>query len=156
MNILYTAFNGKENSSKILLDNIKVLNENKLYLKNSYSTSVKQLENKIKSDNYDLIISFGQMPLELDNIKIEIVGKNQEQIYESNFEYLQLKDKLEKNNYKTEISRDAGNWYCNNIFFNGLKYIKENNLKCKMIFIHIPFIDKISNIEDLSKLFNEK
>lgn len=153
MNILYTAFNGKENSSKILLDNIKVLNENKLYLKNSYSTSVKQLENKIKSDNYDLIISFGQMPLELDNIKIEIVGKNQEQIYESNFEYLQLKDKLEKNNYKTEISRDAGNWYCNNIFFNGLKYIKENNLKCKMIFIHIPFIDKISNIEDLSKLF---
>lgn len=156
MNILYTAFNGKENSSKILLDNIKVLNENKLYLKNSYSTSVKQLENKIKSDNYDLIISFGQMPLEQDNIKIEIVGKNQEQIYESNFEYLQLKDKLEKNNYKTKISRDAGNWYCNNIFFNGLKYIKENNLKCKMIFIHIPFVDKISNIEDLSKLFNEK
>lgn len=153
MNILYTAFNGKENSSKILLDNIKVLNENKLYLKNSFFTSVKQLKNKIKLDSYDLIISFGQAPLEQDNIKIEIVGKNQDQIYESNFEYLQLKDKLEKNNYKTEISRDAGNWYCNNIFFNGLKYIKENNLKCKMIFIHIPFIDKISNIEDLSKLF---
>lgn len=151
MEILYTAFNGKLNSSKILLDKIKT--SNKLYLRNSFVTSVKQLKNKIKLDNYDLIVSFGQAPLEQDNIKIEIVGKNQDQIYESNFEYLQLKDKLEKNNYKTEISRDAGNWYCNNIFFNGLKYIKENNLKCKMIFIHIPFIDKISNIEDLSKLF---
>lgn len=28
----------------------------------------------------------------------------------------------------------------------------ENNLKCKMIFVHIPFIDKIGNIEELSKL----
>ncbi|MBE5819778.1 MAG: hypothetical protein E7310_03020 [Clostridiales bacterium] len=156
MNILYTAFNGKYNSSKILLDNIKISDENKLYLRNSFITSVKQLQKKIKLDNYDLIVSFGQLPLEQDNIRIEIVGKEQTEIYESDFDYSQLKEKLEKNNYKTEVSRDSGNYYCNNIFFNGLKYIKENNLKCKMIFIHIPFIDKIGNIEELSKLFNEK
>lgn len=153
MNILYTAFNGKDNSSKILLDNIKILDENKLYLRNSFITSVKQLQNKIKLDNFDLIVSFGQAPLEQDNIRIEVVGKDQNEIYESDFDYSELKEKLEKNNYKTDVSRDAGNWYCNNIFFTGLKYIKETNLKCKMIFIHIPFIDKISNIEDLSKLF---
>lgn len=153
MNILYTAFNGKDNSSKILLDNIKTLDENKLYLRNSFITSVKQLQKKIKLDNYDLIVSFGQAPLEQDNIRIEVVGKNTTEIYESDFDYSQLKEKLEKNNYKTDVSRDAGNYYCNNIFFNGLKYIKGNDLKCKMIFIHIPFIDKIGNIEDLSKLF---
>ena len=153
MNILYTAFNGKDNSSKILLDNIKTLDENKLYLRNSFITSVKQLQKKIKLDNYDLIVSFGQAPLEQDNIRIEVVGKNTTEIYESDFDYSQLKEKLEMNNYKTDVSRDAGNYYCNNIFFNGLKYIKENDLKCKMIFIHIPFIDKIGNIEDLSKLF---
>lgn len=153
MNILYTAFNGKDNSSKILLDNIKTLDENKLYLRNSFITSVKQLQKKIKLDNYDLIVSFGQAPLEQDNIRIEVVGKNTTEIYESDFDYSKLKEKLEKNNYKTDISRDAGNYYCNNIFFNGLKYIKGNDLKCKMIFIHIPFIDKIGNIEDLSKLF---
>lgn len=153
MNILYTAFNGKDNSSKILLDNIKISDENKLYLRNSFITSVKQLQNKIKLDNYDLIISFGQAPLEQDNIRIEVAGKDQTEIYESDFHYSELKEYLEKNNYKTDVSRDAGNYYCNNIFFNGLKYIKENNLKCKMIFIHIPFIDKIGNIEDLSKLF---
>ena len=153
MNILYTAFNGKDNSSKILLDNIKTLDENKLYLRNSFITSVKQLQKKIKLDNYDLIVSFGQAPLEQDNIRIEVVGKNTTEIYESDFDYSQLKEKLEKNNYKTDVSRDAGNYYCNNLFFNGLKYIKGNDLKCKMIFIHIPFIDKIGNIEDLSKLF---
>lgn len=153
MNILYTAFNGKDNSSKILLDNIKTLDENKLYLRNSFITSVKQLQKKIKLDNYDLIVSFGQAPLEQDNIRIEVFGKNITEIYESDFDYSKLKEKLEKNNYKTDVSRDAGNYYCNNIFFYGLKYIKGNDLKCKMIFIHIPFIDKIGNIEDLSKLF---
>ena len=153
MNILYTAFNGKDNSSKILLDNIKISDENKLYLRNSFITSVKQLQKKIKLDNYDLIVSFGQAPLEQDNIRIEVVGKDKTEIYESNFDYSQLPEKLEKNNSKTTVSRDAGNYYCNNIFFNGLKYIKENNLKCKMIFIHIPFIDKIGNIEELSKMF---
>lgn len=136
-----------------MLDNIKTLDENKLYLRNSFITSVKQLQKKIKLDNYDLIVSFGQAPLEQDNIRIEVVGKNTTEIYESDFDYSKLKEKLEKNNYKTDVSRDAGNYYCNNIFFNGLKYIKENDLKCKMIFIHIPFIDKIGNIEDLSKLF---
>lgn len=153
MKILYTAFNGKNNSSKILLDNIKILDKNKLYLRNSFTTSVQQLKNKIKNNKYDLIISFGQAPLEQDTIRIEVVGKQKNEIYKSDFDYLQLKEKLEKSNYKTEVSRDAGNYFCNNIFFNGLKYIKENNMKCKMIFIHIPFIDKIGNIEDLSKLF---
>lgn len=136
-----------------MLDNIKTLDENKLYLRNSFITSVKQLQKKIKLDNYDLIVSFGQAPLKQDNIRIEVVGKNTTEIYESDFDYSKLKEKLEKNNYKTDVSRDAENYYCNNIFFNGLKYIKENDLKCKMIFIHIPFIDKIGNIEDLSKLF---
>lgn len=45
MKILYTAFNGKNNSSKILLDTIS--NVDKLYLKNSFHTSVTQLEEKI-------------------------------------------------------------------------------------------------------------
>ena len=103
MNILYTAFNGKDNSSKILLDNIKTLDENKLYLRNSFITSVKQLKKKIKLDNYDLIVSFGQAPLEQDNIRIEVVGKNTTEIYESDFDYSQLKEKLEKNNYKTDV-----------------------------------------------------
>ena len=47
MKILYTAFNGKDNSSKILLDKIMAENTDKLYLRNSFDTSVKQLINKL-------------------------------------------------------------------------------------------------------------
>lgn len=74
MKILFTAFNGKNNSSKILLDMINT--KNKLYLKNSFTTSVNQLKKELKNNNYDLIISFGQAPLEKDTIKIETIGRN--------------------------------------------------------------------------------
>lgn len=150
MKILFTAFNGKNNSSKILLDMIN--NKNKLYLKNSFTTSVKQLQKEIKDNQYDLIISFGQAPLEKDTIKIETVGRNSIE-YKTKYDFISLKYKLD-NYFKTIISDYAGNYLCNNIYFNGLKYIEDNKLKTNMIFIHIPKINNISNIEDLSKIFN--
>ncbi len=152
MNILYTAFNGKTNSSKILLDYIKTDNCNKLYLRNSFTTSVKQLNSKIKNNNYDLIVSFGQASLDKDTIKIETTGKNND-FYKTNYDYNYLKNRLE-DKYNVIISNDAGNYLCNNIYYNGLKHIKENNLKTKMIFIHIPKIDNIENINLLSSIFN--
>ena len=150
MNILYTAFNGKNNSSKILLDNID--SNNKLYLKNSFKTSVEQLKSKIKSNEYDLIISFGQAPLNKNVIKIETTGKNND-FYKTNYDYINLKNKLDVK-YNVIISNDAGNYLCNNIYYNGLKYIKENELKSKMIFIHIPKINNIENVSLLSSIFN--
>lgn len=150
MKILFTAFNGKDNSSKILLDNIN--HKNKLYLKNSFKTSVDQLEKELKDNQYDLIISFGQAPLDINTIKIETTGKGNVE-YKTKYNYISLKEKLDRN-FKTIISDDAGTYLCNNIYFCGLKYIEENNLKTNMIFIHIPMLNSISNIKDLSNTFN--
>ena len=150
MKILYTAFNGKNNSSKILLDMIK--SENKLYLKNSFTTSVKQLENEIKKNNYDLIISFGRASLDSDTIKIETTGRGKENIYKTEFDYSNIYEKL-KSDYDVLISDDAGNYFCNNIYYNGLKMINDNNLKINMIFIHIPDIDNITDIYKLASKF---
>lgn len=152
MNILYTAFNGKLNSSKLLLDNINC--DNKLYLRNSFTTSVKQLNNKIKNNKYDLIISFGQAPLENDTIKIEEIGQGDVE-YKTCYDYAKIKNKIEAKGYKVIISRNAGTYLCNNIYYNGLKYIDKNNLKANMIFIHIPKIDKITNMINLANVFNE-
>ena len=151
MRVLYTAFNGKTNSSKILLDEINCCD--KLYLKNSFNTSVKEFINKIKSNDYDLVISFGQAPIENDLIKIETKA-NMENSYETNYDYLDLSNNIKKN-YEVIISNDAGNYLCNNLYYYGLKYIYENNLKTKMIFIHIPKIKKISNIKEMADLFIE-
>lgn len=152
MNVLFTAFNGKTNSSKILLDLIKI--GNKLYLKNSFKTSVEQFVKEINRVNYDIIISFGQAPLKNDNIKIETIGKG-EDTYITNYEYASLERLLKLNSYKVIISNDAGNYLCNNIYYNGLKYIEGKKLKTKMIFIHIPNIDNISDMDKLASIFNK-
>ena len=148
MKILFTAFKGKNNSSKILLDKIDCAN--KLYLTNSFVTSVIQLEKELKKTQYDLIISFGQAPLEMDTVKIETTGKKNVE-YKTKYNYLALKNKLDRN-FKTIISNNAGTYLCNNIYFCGLKYIEENNLKTNMIFIHIPMLNNISDIDNLSNI----
>ncbi len=151
MRVLYTAFNGKTNSSKVLLDNIKCNTNDKLYLKNSFITSVKQLESKLQKDDYNLIISFGQAPLDYNNIKIETQGKNSD-IYNTTYDFSKLGYKLKTNGFNVIISNDAGNYLCNNIYYYGLKYISEKKIDCDMIFIHIPQLENI-DISLLAKLF---
>ncbi len=63
-NILIIGFKGVNNSSKILLDNIKKNNYiDTLYLDNNFSKSEEQLINKLKSKKYITIYAFGQKPL---------------------------------------------------------------------------------------------
>ncbi len=152
MRILYTAFNGKNNSSKVLLDYVD--SNNKLYLTNSFKTSVCELYKILESTPYDLIISFGQAPLDNDTIKIETRAKGL-RVYETTYDYSEFEKKIRKY-YNVLISNDAGNYLCNNIYYYGLKFIKEHNLKTKMIFIHIPKLKNVSNMEELSKKFRSE
>ncbi len=156
MKVLYVAFKGILNSSKILLDNINVNCQDKLYLNNNFKISETQLENKIRNNDYDLIISFGWCPLDYNYVKIEKAGtaKDGTKLY-TNYDIDDLEHSFIKNNYNVLISEDAGDYLCNNIYYHGLKYIKDNNLKCRMIFIHIPKLKNIGNIKRLSSIFNK-
>ena len=117
MKVLYTAFKGKTNSSKILLDQIK--SDEKLYLTNSFKTSINELIDKIKSNEYDLVIAFGQAPIERNTIKIETTARGEECLI-TDYDFKSIKNNLEKK-YNVVISNDAGNYLCNNIYYNGLK-----------------------------------
>ena len=151
MNILYTAFSGKTNSSKVLLDYIE--SSNKLYLKNSFATSVNQLYKELDNNKYDFIISFGQAPLDVDTVKIETIAKG-ELLYKTNYDYKDFEIGLKKE-FSVLISKDAGNYLCNNIYYHGLKYINDNKLNTKMIFIHIPKLKNISDISKMAKIFDK-
>lgn len=151
MRILIAGFEGKDNSAKVLLDYLKErINEDILYLKNDFEISRKQIEEKL-IQNYDFVFIFGQIPntksifLE-NNATLEGVKLTTDYCYDF------LKEYLEKNNYKVVNSDDAGDWFCNNVFFRALHFKKENNLKTKICFLHIPTIDNIENIEGLSNI----
>lgn len=151
MEILFTAFKGKTNSSKMVLDRIP--NTNKLYLTNSFVTSVYELEQKLKRKHFDLIISFGQAYLDLDTIQIETLAKIKEDIYKTKYNYSKLKLKLESK-YNVIISKNASNYLCNNIYYHGLKLIEQNNYNTNIIFIHIPKINNITDINELANIFS--
>ena len=140
--LLCIGFKGNKNSSKVLLDN---LSQNKsidcLYIDNDFEKSENQLKDKIKGNNYDVIFAFGQKPV-IKSIYIEKLGKNGFEKLETNYNYFGLKDFLDKY-YRIKISENAGKYLCNNIYYKGLKYIYENKLKAKMVFIHIPYIKNI-------------
>lgn len=156
MKVLIAGFEGNTNSAKILLDNIK---ENKsnvndiLYLENDFDVSANQIEEKLEL-NYDYVLMFGQYP---DTKKIYLERKaNLDNItYTTDFEYDNLKRFLESKEYEVEMSNDAGNYFCNNVFFNALKFKENNNKTSKISFIHIPTIDNITDIQKLSTVMLE-
>jgi len=150
MNILVLGFEGNNNTSKILLDNINnSINLDCLYLKNDFIISVNQFKNKIIENNYDIIFAFGQKP-NIKSIYLEIYAKDNNEKLKTNYNYNELNNYL-KNYYKIKISENAGNYLCNNIYYNGLKYIYENKLNIKMVFLHIPYMKNI-DIEYFSKI----
>ena len=149
-NILCTGFEGNINSSKVLLDNLsKNINLDCLHFDNDFEKSEKQLTDKIKGNKYDFILSLGQKPV-IKKIYIEKTGINGLKKLETNYNYMGLKIYLEKY-FRIKISENAGKYLCNNIYYKGLKYIFDNKLKTKMIFIHIPYLDNI-DIKYFSKI----
>ena len=149
MKVLFTAFDGENNSSKLLLDRINY--KHKLCLRNDFARSARRLERELESNDFDLVISFGQAPLPKDTVKIETVGRG-EQNYKTNYDYSLLAKAL-SSNFNVKISEDAGKYLCNHLYYCGLKYINDSNLKTKMVFIHIPMKEKIGNLETLAKTF---
>lgn len=149
MKILIAGFEENNNSSKILLDNIrKENNQDILYLENDFEVSSNQILEKM-SQNYDYILIFGQKS-DTKNIYLENNGILEETKLETDFYYGVLKKNLESNNYKVISSYGAEDYLCNNVFFRALKFKQTNNLKTKIAFIHIPTIDNINDIKLLA------
>jgi pyrrolidone-carboxylate peptidase len=140
---LFCGFKGNDNTSKLLLDSLKT--NNKLYLENNFNISVKQLLNKIGQSNYDCIIMFGQKPV-LKSICLETLAKCQNVLF-STYNIAELKCHFDNLGYKVKTSENPGNYLCNNVYYQCLKYVDDNNLKTKVIFIRIPTVNNIFNIQ---------
>lgn len=154
MKVLVSGFKGDTNSAKLIIDRIEGKNVvDKLYLVNSFETSKKQLELNLKEQVYDLIITFGQKPkVKAINLEQKACLNGHELI--SNYGYKELLQFLKKSGVAAQISNNAGYYLCNHIFYVGMKFICENNLNTKMIFIHIPTLKNIEDIDYLAKVFS--
>ena len=109
---------------------------------------------KTEIDKSSIVICFGQKPQIKNKICLELIAKNQGEIISTNFEIDSFKKQLEQNNILYSECRNPGTSYCNLVYWNGLNYIKEQNINCKFLFIHIPFEKNINNIAELQEKLN--
>ncbi len=128
MNILFTAFKGKNNSSAILLDKIT---GDKLYLTNSYVGLAKEINHL--EQIYDVVLMFG-LDKNLDNeIRIEKIAENDGDIIVTNFDTEKIKRYFEKRNIKCTVSNTSTKYLCNAAYYHMLKKEFHN-----VVFMHIP------------------
>lgn len=161
LKIAIAGFKGSNNSAKIFIDKFSLFYD-KIYLQNNKNISVEQMI--LSLNQYDYIFAFGEKPLIKNKICIEICGQFENMCLVTTYPINDIMHFF-NGKYNIKLSQNPGTSYCNNLYFNALKYIKENNLNTKMLFIHIPMLKNISDIDVLiayfesyitySKLFTE-
>lgn len=153
MKILFTAFS--ETSSELLLQ------ENGwqgLFLPSDRKKDGKLLTREISSGKYDFVFSFGQKPNIRDKVYIETTARNpeapagrQEDVLETGFDWERLARAFRMRQMEVRVSHNAGTSFCNYVYWSGLKYIRENDLDVKMVFVHIPMRKNISNFGEFCR-----
>ena len=107
-----------------------------------------------KIQTSEKIICFGQKPQIKNKICLELVARDNDAFLPTNFEIETLKTKLKANNITYSESQNPGTSYCNLVYWNALKFIKDTKCNCKFLFIHIPFEQNIGNISELREKLN--
>lgn len=154
MKFLLTSFKGEANSSTVLLRNIHADDASFLELTNSFTTSERELKSKIDRGDFQYIISFGQNP-DINNLVIETTARGGRAELKTTFPVADLQHFLESRSISTTLSNDAGNYFCNHIYYYGLNYIKENSLDTKMIFLHVPSLGSDYDFPKLARVFSD-
>ena len=143
----------------------------KLELPVTYNNGFNTLYNEIKDKEYDAIILVGQAggrkAISLEKVAINYiyasipdndgVSLNHHNIYNdspaayfSTLPILRMERVLKENGINAMISYTAGTYVCNHLMYSTLNYIKNNNLKTKVGFIHVPYIkEQVENKENM-------
>ena len=147
MKILYTGFRGKNNASCQLVEMINPID--KVLLTNSFEGIKKDLA-KISLESYDLVIMFGINKNLKDKLIIEVNSNLNSEYLNTKVNYNKLKSVISDNDIEVDLNFKPTKYLCNYAYHNALLRNKNS------IFIHIPGISKITDINKIASLFKER
>lgn len=172
MKILLTyfePFDGRStNVSRLVVENVKkeIEHLDLLSIPVSWEKSFSTIETVI--NNYDYIILCGEaksrnetmmeyIAINLMNASIPdndgIIKENQKisdvEAYVTNIDIFEISKKT-----NVKVSLSAGSYLCNYLYYKTLKYIENNMLKTKCVFVHFPVPYYETFKEDLLKIIN--
>ena len=144
MEILYTAFKGKNNTSYQVASR---LNGTVLFLTNSFQGLEKDIATVV--NDYDVVYMLGCNKSLNNKIKIETCAEYYGERIFTEFDISELKKRID-NKLSYSISYSPTKYLCNAAFYHMLKKNKNT------VFIHIPSISGMNNclIEDIIELLN--
>lgn len=145
--VLLTAFRGS--SAEVLIedwDEYAII-----ILPNDKIKDSELLEETMLKGKYDYIISFGQKPNIKDKVYVETTARQRTVCIETIFPWDRLTHIFREVGLFVTISDNAGTSFCNQLYYNGLRFIQQSDVKAKMVFIHIPFEKNISDMEQLRR-----
>lgn len=140
--VLLTAFSGT--SAEALVQGRK---HRLLLLPNDKVKDSELLLETISQESFDYIICFGQRPNIKNKVHIETTAKVGELCMDTKFDCSWLQSVFEQKGIDAKISGNAGTSFCNQLYFNGLRYINQSGLNTKMFFVHIPFLKNVDDFE---------
>lgn len=141
--VLLTFFEGT--SAELLLKKFK--NFTVVSLPNDKLKDSELLIEMLSKAHFNYVLSFGQRPNIKDKVHIETTARDGELRLDTVFDCERLRLLFEQNGIPAKLSHNAGTSFCNRLYWNGLKYIKDNDLETKMVFVHVPFRKNISEFE---------
>lgn len=144
--ILVTAFKGKFNTSKVIVD--KLSNSfDKCYLTNSFETSIKEL-NQLDLEKYELIIMFGINKQLKKKIHLEEYAILEDKI-ETDIELFTISKLFKNKDIVCSINKRPSRYLCNNAYYHTLLRNK------KTVFIHVPSLSKINDLDNFVSVFEK-
>lgn len=124
----------------------------KIILPNDKLESVRIIRQLIKNDQSIFLV--GQKPLLKDKLSIERQASIGKEAFKTTFPFEKIEQYI-KENYHYQYSTNAGTSFCNHLYFHVLKYIEDNNLRTKVIFIHIPYKKNITDFKKICSVFED-
>ena len=121
MKILFTGFNGFNNTSKVIINKI---NNDKLLFNNSYKEIDNQLVD-INVEDYDLIIMLGLRSTLKKSIRVEINSMLNDELLTTNLNYYNVKKYFNDNDISCIINDKPTNYLCNYAYHKVLQKIEK-------------------------------
>lgn len=150
--VLFTGFKKAHerdmNSAFLLLNSLKKKN---VFLFTNDKVRICQEIDELLNEEWDSIIMFGQKPV-IKTLRIEVCAKGEETVIDTNYDLSNIKSILDGHDIDFKVSKNAGNSYCNWAYFHVLREVQNRELKTKVLFIHVPYIDNFMNMKEVGNL----
>ena len=111
------------------------------------------LRGELVRKRYDIVLALGQKPRIRDRIFLETEAGSRGKRLQTTADVEELKKVLEKAGFVVCLSRSPGTSFCNALYWAGLEYIKENRLPIGMAFLHVPFLEGITDLPRFGEEF---